>query len=145
MANPRGNPQNFVGKQVRITEETAKEYGRKGGLAAAKTLKRIRTMREAFKVIGDMKCSDAELERELEALGVEGTKLMAATLRIAQKAESGDVDSYKVWRDGIGESPKVNVGVAVEPQTADDLKRLSDDELARIAESEMLSDMQTAE
>ena len=135
-----GRFENIEGKGHRFTKENASEYGKRGAEAAAKTLKRIRTMREAFKVIGDMKCSDAELERELEALGVEGTKLMAATLRIAQKAESGDVDSYKVWRDGIGESPKVSVGVAVEPQTADDLKKLSDEELARIAESEMLSD-----
>lgn len=133
MANPKGNPQNFVGHEPYFTKETASEAGRKGAMASAAKRREIKTMREAFQVIGKLRCSDEEVARHLEALGIPATRLVAATLRMADQAENGNIDAYKVWRDGIGESPKMSVGLAMEPGSAEELRQLSDAELATIA------------
>lgn len=104
-----------------------------GGKACQEKRKRIRSMKEAFEAIGQLRCSDEEVAQHLEALGIPATRLVAATLRMADQAENGNIDAYKVWRDGIGESPKMSVGLAVEPGSAEELRQLSDAELAKIA------------
>lgn len=122
------------GKAHQFTAETAAEAGRKGAMASAAKRREIKTMRDAFEVIGTLRCSDEELAQRLEELGIPATRLVAATLKMADQAENGNIDAYKVWRDGIGESPKMSVGLAVEPGSAEELRQLSDAELAKIAE-----------
>lgn len=121
------------GKAHQFTAETAAEAGRKGNKASIQKRRDIKTMREAFQIIGKLRCSNEELAMHLEALGIPATRLVAATLRMADQAENGNIDAYKVWRDGIGESPKMSVGLAVEPGSAEELRQLSDAELAKIA------------
>ena len=128
------------GVAYQFTAETAAEAGRKGAEASAASRRKVKTMREAFQIIGALDCDDKEVAAYLEAIGIPATRLVEATLAVTKKAASGDIEAYKTWRDGIGESPKMQVGLAVEPATAEDLKGLTDAELARLAEQAVESD-----
>lgn len=122
------------GKAHQFTAETAAEAGRKGNKASIQKRREIKTMREAFQIIGKLRCTDEEIAAHLEALGIPATRLVAATLKVTEQASEGNIDAYKVWRDGIGESPKMSVGLAVGPASADDLRNLSDEQLEQLAE-----------
>lgn len=126
--------------QFKAGEEQAK-IASQGGKACQEKRRRIKTMRDAFEVIGGLRCSDEELAKTLEALGIPATRLVAATLKMAAQAEAGNIDAYKVWRDGIGESPKMSLGLSVKPGSVEELRQMSDAQLAELAsKSDTLSD-----
>lgn len=97
------------------TSEEAREIGRKGGLASARSRQARKTLKE-----------------ELLLLLSEGDVQKSVTAALIKRAQSGDVKAFAVLRDTIGEAPTINIGVGA---AGDELKNLSDEQLRKMAES----------
>ena len=115
--------------------ERAVECGRKGGQNSQIKLKRTKSLKEAAQLIMSLNVDDPEIKTALELLGVEPTYRNAMTLKMAAKAASGSEKAYEVVRDTAGEAPRLNIGVGMDANTAEELRNLSDAELRKMAES----------
>lgn len=120
-------------KGPRFTSENASEIGKRGHAAQKASLRRIRTMRDLLRALGKLRAEDPETAAMLEDAGIRPDKLAAATLKVIEKAEKGDLKAWELWRDTTGEAPKQAVGISVDQSSADALKGLSDADLAAIA------------
>ena len=104
---PRDGTKNL--KPVRSVEE-AKEKGRKGGQKSGETRRTQKSMREAAKLLLNMKPTES-IRQTLDALGIEKseqTNQMAILSKVLLNALKGDMDAAKFMRDTIGESPVMN-------------------------------------
>ena len=120
-------------KGPRFTSENASEIGKRGHAAQKASLRRIRTMRDLLRALGKLRAEDPATAAMLEDAGIRPDKLAAATLKVIEKAEKGDLKAWELWRDTTGEAPKQAVGISVDQSSADALKGLSDADLAAIA------------
>ena len=91
MANPNGNPQNFISMADRTPEER-REIARKGAEATNKLLRERKTLAE-----------------ELLILLSQGNVQEKISLAMIEKCLKGDTKAYEVIRDTIGEKPKDKV------------------------------------
>ena len=117
----------------RFTSENAAEIGKLGKAAQKASLRRIRTMRDLLRALGKLRAEDPATAAMLEDAGIAPDKLAAATLKVIEKAEKGDLKAWELWRDTTGEAPKQAVGISVDQSSADAIKGLSDADLAAIA------------
>ena len=104
---PRDGTKNL--KPVRTVEE-AKEKGRNGGKKSGETRRAQKTMREAAKMLLNLKPTD-NIRQNLERLGIEKTEhtnQVAILAKVMLQALNGDMDAAKFMRDTIGESPVQN-------------------------------------
>lgn len=91
------------GKQ--FTEDNARECGRNGGKAAVIKRRKIKTMREWAKIIGQI-----ETTTELEGTEVEGNVLGKVITALYKRAMTGDVAAAGRLADLMGENEKtINV------------------------------------
>ena len=90
-------------------------------------------MRDLLRALGQLRADDPVTAAMLEDAGIAPDKLAAATLKVIEKAEKGDLKAWELWRDTTGEAPKQAVGISVDQSSADALKGLSDADLAAIA------------
>ena len=116
-----------------FTTENASEIGKKGCAARQASMRRIRTMRDLLRALGKLRADDPATAAMLEDAGIMPDKLAAATLKVIEKAEKGDLKAWELWRDTTGEAPKQAVGISVDQSSADAIKGLSDADLAAIA------------
>lgn len=127
-----------------ITKETAREYGRKGGLATAKVTQRRKTIKQALKIILNGKNKNAELNKHLEEYGEfeqeELTNAAALALRIYMGALNGDPRMMRIALEVMGEVGKEKEirltganGGAIEIKQDNPYASLSDEELMLIA------------
>lgn len=124
------------GRKTRFESgEKAAESGRTGGIASGKAKRKTKTMREAVQLLMSMDTTDEAKRHALEALGLEPTNRNAATFAMIHKATNGSEKAYEVLRDTAGEMPKMQVGLShSDALTRDDLRNLSDAELAALLE-----------
>lgn len=91
------------GKQ--FTEANARECGRNGGKAAVIKKRKVKSMREWAKIIGQI-----ETTTELEGTEVEGNVLGKVITALYQRAMTGDVAAAGRLADLMGENEKtINV------------------------------------
>ena len=125
-----------LGEKYRFKSgEDAVKNGRKGGLKNGERLRKTKSLKEAAQLIMSLNVNDPAIQKALEALGVEPTYRNAMTLKMAAKAANGSEKAYEVVRDTAGEAPRLNIGVGLDANTPDELKKLSDEDLRRMAES----------
>lgn len=124
------------GEATRFTRgEVAANAARNAGRAAAENRRKTKTMREAVKVLLDIATTDEQRAAALRAMGLEPSNRNAATFAMVEKALNGSEKAYEVLRDTAGEQPKLQVGLSAEDaMTADDLRKLSDAELASLVD-----------
>lgn len=124
------------GEATRFTRgEVAANAARKAGRAAAENRRKTKTMREAVKALLDLATTDEQRAAALRAMGLEPSNRNAATFAMVEKALNGSEKAYEVLRDTAGEQPKLQVGLsAADAMTADDLRKLSDAELAALVD-----------
>jgi hypothetical protein len=85
-----------------------------------------------------LEISDQELADAMRQHGVEPDFANAMTFAVLQRALKGDIEAFRAVRDTIGEKPtdSVNVGISGVPVKSLDLAKLSDAELAELADRE---------
>ncbi len=92
-----------------FTKENAAEMGRRGGLAAQKTIQRKKHLRENLKMILALPVSDKGAKKALEAMGVptdQFTNEMLLAVTMFKKASGGDVRAAEYIRDLTGQQPE---------------------------------------
>lgn len=129
----RGRVENLI--RERSTEE-ARQLGRAGGIKSGIARRRTKTMREALKIMLQLDTQDPARAEALKALGLEPSFLNSIQFTMLSKAESGDVEAFRAVRDTSGEKPAqaVDMSVTDKPFESLDLKALSDDDLAALAD-----------
>ena len=129
----RGRVENLI--RERSTEE-ARQLGRAGGIKSGIARRRTKTMREALKIMLQLDTQDPARAEALKALGLEPSYLNSLQLTMLSKAEGGDVEAFRAVRDTSGEKPAqaVDMQVTDKPFESLDLKSLSDDDLAALAD-----------
>ena len=133
--NPNSRKNLEKGVKTRFAAgEKQVEIARRGQRAAAESLRRTRTLREAVKALLDVGCTDEKVAEFLRSIGLEPTNRNAATFAMLGRALSGSEKAYEVLRDTAGEQPKLQVGISAgDDVAADDLRGMSDAELAALA------------
>lgn len=131
---PRGNPQNLIQYNGQ-TPDMARENGRKGGYASGVAKRKKRTFRELIETVMTMEVDDPAIHAKLTELGLDPTHDMAITMAAIRKAETGDIEATRYLRDTKGEKPTEALQMSIDkPIKAMDLSKLSDDELAALAD-----------
>lgn len=90
-----------------FTKETAAEMGRRGGLAAQKTIQKKKKQRDCLKIILALPPSDRN-KSKLADLGIKDEQMtneMLLSVAMFQKAIKGDVRAAEYIRDITGQQP----------------------------------------
>ena len=112
-------------KGKRFTADTAREKGRRGGVASGEARRVKRTMREWAELMRDNPAPD----KLRKALGEDLTQAGAAVAAMYTESMSGNVQAFRALSDLLGETD----APAVEMLTALGVRNLTDAELASIA------------
>lgn len=94
-----------------FTKETAAEMGRRGGIAAQKTIKRKKHLRDSLKTILSLEPNDRN-KQKLSDMGIpddEMTNEMLMAIAMFQKAIKGDVRAAEYIRDLTGQQPQTKL------------------------------------
>lgn len=96
------------------SESMARELGRKGGLAKAKSMAKKRTMREVAEMVATMELKDPKMLAALHAAGFKDpiTNEDAAFFGLLRKAQTGDPSALKLLAEMRGQ---YSTRVEVEP------------------------------
>lgn len=96
------------------SESMARELGRKGGLAKAKSMAKKRTMREVAEMVATMELKDPKMLAALHAAGFKDpiTNEDAAFFGLLRKAQTGDPAALKLLAEMRGQ---YSTRVEVEP------------------------------
>ena len=96
------------------SESMARELGRKGGLAKAKSMAKKRTMREIAEMVATMELKDPKMLAALHAAGFHDpiTNDDAAFFGLIRKAQTGDPSAMKLLAEMRGQ---YSTRVEVEP------------------------------
>lgn len=96
------------------SESMARELGRKGGLAKAKSMAKKRTMREIAEMVATMELKDPKMLAALHAAGFKDpiTNDDAAFFGLIRKAQTGDPSAMKLLAEMRGQ---YSTRVEVEP------------------------------
>lgn len=96
------------------SEKMARELGRKGGLARAKSIAKKRTMREIAEMVGTMELKNPKLLATMHEAGFEDpiTNDDAAFFGLVRKAMTGDPSAMKLLAEMRGQ---YSTRVEVEP------------------------------
>lgn len=127
--------ENLIPMQARTAEEQ-RAITVAGGRASGEARRRYRTMRESLRLLLGLNVTDEAKAEALKALGLDPTYQNAIQLSMASKALDGDVEAARFVRDTSGEKPAqaVDMSVTDKPFESLDLKALSDEDLAKIAD-----------
>ena len=131
----RGRVENLI-KMQEVSPEEARKMGQAGGIKSGIARKRSKTMREALKMLLQMETLDEARAEALRDLGVDPSYLHSIQLSMLGTAERGDVEAARYVRDTSGEKPAQAVDMAItdKPFEALELKALSDQDLAALAD-----------
>ncbi len=95
-------------KAPQFTSANAREMGRKGGLAAQKTIQRKKHLRDSLKTILALEPNDRN-KQKLSDMGIpddQMTNEMLMAVAMFQKAIKGDVRAAEYIRDLTGQQPQ---------------------------------------
>lgn len=100
---------NFKAHQAKpFTKENAAEMGRRGGIAAQKTIARKKHLRDCLKIILELEPADRNKEK-LAAAGIPDNEIsnqMLLAMSMFNKAVKGDVRAAEYIRDLTGQQPQ---------------------------------------
>ena len=119
------------------TPAELREQTRKAGIASGISRRKRKTFAEGLKQLLAMEEDDPKVRDLLLSLGLDGTYQDSINLAQLRQAKKGDVDSFRVIRDTIGEKPRdeIEVGGLVDrPIQTIDMSKLTDDQLRMLAE-----------
>ena len=96
------------------SEKMARELGRKGGIAKAKSMAKKRTMREVAEMVATMELKDPKMLAALHQAGFQDpiTNEDAAFFGLLKKAQTGDPSALKLLAEMRGQ---YSTRVEVEP------------------------------
>ena len=121
-----------------LSPEERTKNAKKAAQASVEVRRRHRLFRD---ILNDILSAPLETEAEqyeaLRKLGIERPRQEdAIMLAASQKAKSGDVEAVRFLRDTLGEKPTeaFNIAVSDKPVKAMELGKLTDDELASLAD-----------
>ena len=96
-----------------------------------------RSLQEGLKTILPLEVDSQQMADELTKLGVDPTFTNALSLRLIRKAiEDGNVTAFQAVRDTVGEKPTDKTQLGVARVRGMDLSRLTDQQLAELADRE---------
>lgn len=111
------NEQNLV----KFTESTAREFGSRGGKAAAESKRRKKTMMEFFEAILTKENEDPALAKTLKKLGFDendNVHMARIVSSVMRKAEDGDLKAVEMITKLLyGDTQSINVNVDGELST----------------------------
>lgn len=126
--------------QQRQEEHSGQEVvgkGRRTGGTGRKRRRDYRSLREGLKTILPLEVDSEQMAEELNRLGVDPTFSNAISLRLIRKAmEEGNVTAFQAVRDTVGEKPTDKTQMGITQVRGMDLSRLSDQQLAELADQE---------
>lgn len=123
--------------QATLTEEQRRECARVAGKASAEVKRKHRLFKDILQDVLAAPLPDGDaLAPLLEAVGLEANHENAIMLASALRAKLGDIEAARFVRDTVGEKPTeaFNLGLSAGPIKAMELDKLSDAELARLAD-----------
>lgn len=123
--------------QATRTKEELIETARKAGQQSGYKRNQYKTFRECMKEILTLDVNDARMKELLVSLGLEPTYSNAISFAaISKAADLGDIEAARFARDTIGEKPTeaLQLGITDKPIKSMDLSKLSDEELAVLAD-----------
>ena len=116
---------------------TQSKVGRGKGAAGAVSRRYYRSLQEGLKTILPLEVDSPQVADELNNLGVDPTFTNAISLRLIRKAmEEGNVTAFQAVRDTVGEKPTDKTQLGVKQVRGMDLSRLTDQQLAELADRE---------
>ena len=134
---PQEGYPNLIGPGDKTPDEL-REQTRKAGQASGVSRRRRKTFAEGLKQLLEMPEDDPKMREALQALGLDGTIQDAINIAQIRQAKKGDVDSFRIVRDTVGEKPRDEMdigGVLDRPLATVDMSKLSDDQLRMIIAS----------
>jgi hypothetical protein len=114
-----------------------KERCSQAGKASGKRRRYYRSLQEGLKAILPLEIDSQQAAQELKELGLEPTFTNAISLRLVRKVlEEGNVTAFQALRDTVGEKPGDKTRIGDKPVEGMDLSRLTDQQLAQLADRE---------
>ena len=123
--------------QAMRTKEELAENASKAGKASAAARRKHKQFRDVFRDILSLDVTDTQMAQALQELGLDPSFANAIGLRaILKAATTGDIEAARFARDTIGEKPTeaFQLGITDKPIKSMDLSKLSDEELAALAD-----------
>ena len=123
--------------QAMRTKEELAENASKAGKASAAARRKYKKFRDVFRDILSLDVPDEKVAQALEELGLDPSFANAIGLQAIMKAATtGDIEAARFTRDTIGEKPTeaLQLGITDKPIKSMDLSKLSDEELAALAD-----------
>jgi hypothetical protein len=120
-----------------LSQEERIECSRKAGKASAAVRRQHKQFRDVFRDILSLDVTDEKVAQALEELGLDPSFANAIGLQaILKAATTGDIEAARFARDTIGEKPTeaFQLGITDKPIKSMDLSKLSDEELAALAD-----------
>lgn len=107
------------------------------GRASGQRRRYYRSLQEGLKAILPLEIDSEQAAQELKELGLEPTFTNAISLRLVRKVlEDGNVTAFQALRDTVGEKPGDKNRMEDKPVEGMDLSRLTDQQLAQLADRE---------
>lgn len=135
---------NFKAHQAKpFTKENAAEMGRRGGIAAQKTIARKKHLRDCLKIILELEPADRNKEK-LAAAGIPDDEIsnqMLLAMSMFNKAVKGDVRAAEYIRDLTGQQPQSRLDKArtkLMNAQADALKRQGEGSVSELTKLDKL-------
>lgn len=94
-----------------FTKENAQEFGRKGGIASAKSKAELNTIKKQLKYLLDLPVRDRIDIDKLKASGFQEEEInnkLLMTYTLFEKAINGDIKAFNTIKDIIGKSDSEN-------------------------------------
>lgn len=80
---------------IKINSKTAKEMGRKGGIASGVAKRRKANLKKAFEAILEADVNDKNMAKELKKMGFDNSNEVALAFTMVRKALKGDVRAFE--------------------------------------------------
>lgn len=132
MAETKRRLSNIERYNLSLTEEERRARNQRAGRASGRARRKYRDMRETFQQLMDRDIGDVEGAETLKELGLDSNVANAVGLSVVKRAIKGEVTAVKFLRDTLDEKREEKPKAV--PIRAMDLSRLSDAELAALAD-----------
>ena len=119
------------------TDRAIRERCSRAGKASGQRRRYYRSLQEGLKAILPLEIDSEQAAQELKELGLEPTFTNAISLSLVRKVlEDGNVTAFQALRDTVGEKPGDKNRMEDKPVEGMDLSRLTDQQLAQLADRE---------
>ena len=134
MAETQRRLSNIERYNLSLTQEERRARTQKAGRASGRARRKYRDMRETLQQLMERDIDDVEEAGTLKELGLDSNVANAVGLSVVRRAIKGEVTAVKFLRDTLDEKTE---GEGDVPVRAMDLSRLTDRELAALADREV--------